>query len=234
MEETSAEAGSACRERRALIEARGLTHRVADRVVLAAPDFTVAAGEHLLLLGPSGSGKTTLINILSGLITPTTGSVRVDGEVMSSLPPAARDALRRRTLSVVFQTLRLLPALTVRQNLSLAQHVAHGRTDAAGIAALLEQVGLSRRADARPRQLSQGEAQRAAIARALVTRPKLVIADEPTSALDDVNAHAVMDLMLASAESTGASLLIATHDSRVRGKVASVLELASPARARAA
>lgn len=211
-----------------------MRHRIGGRPVLAAPDFALAAGEHLLLLGPSGSGKTTLINVIAGLLTPAEGEVTVAGEPMSRSSPARRDALRRRTLSVVFQTLRLLPALTVRQNLSLVQRVARGRSDPAAVEELLAQVGLSGRADARPRQLSQGEAQRAAIARALVTRPRLVIADEPTSALDDANAQGVLDLMLATAEATGASLLIATHDRRVQKRVGRVLTLDPPGAGRAA
>lgn len=211
-----------------LIDVRGLTHRIADRTVLAAPDFTLAQGEHLLLLGRSGSGKTTLINILAGLLTPTTGQVVIDGQPMSSLPPQRRDALRKRTIGLVFQTLRLIPALTVRQNLSLAQKVALGRGDPAEVSALISRLGLAHRGDASPRQLSQGEGQRAAIARALVTRPKLVIADEPTSALDDENAEAAVDLLLSAAEATGASLLIATHDERLRRRFGRALDLAPP------
>jgi putative ABC transport system ATP-binding protein len=160
-----------------LIEARGIVHRLGERTVLDLPDLTVDAGAHLLLLGPSGSGKTTLINILTGLITPTAGEVRIDGRSMSGANPAARDALRRETIGMVFQTLRLIPALTVRQNLSLAQTLARGRSDAAEAATLIARVGLAHRADARPRELSQGEGQRAAIAPARAARPKLRVAD---------------------------------------------------------
>lgn len=211
-----------------LIDVRDLTHRIADRTVLAVPDFQVAQGEHLLLLGPSGSGKTTLIHVLAGLQTPTTGAVRIAGEAMSALPPAKRDDLRRRTIGIVFQTLRLIPALTVRQNLSLTQKVALGRAEPALIEELIARVGIGHRADARPRELSQGEGQRAAIARALCTRPKLVIADEPTSALDDAHAQGAVDLLLSSAEATGASLLIATHDRRVKDRFGRRLDLTAP------
>lgn len=210
-----------------LIEARGIVHRLGERTVLDLPDLTVVAGAHLLLLGPSGSGKTTLINILTGLITPTAGEVRIDGRSMSGANPAARDALRRETIGMVFQTLRLIPALTVRQNLSLAQTLARGRSDAAEAAALIARVGLAHRADARPRELSQGEGQRAAIARALAARPKLLVADEPTSALDDANATTMVDLLLESAAAQGSTLVIATHDRRIRDRFAHTLELAS-------
>lgn len=210
-----------------LIEARGIVHRLGERTVLDLPDLTVDAGAHLLLLGPSGSGKTTLINILTGLITPTAGEVRIDGRSMSGATPAARDALRRETIGMVFQTLRLIPALTVRQNLSLAQTLARGRSDAAEAAALIARVGLAHRADARPRELSQGEGQRAAIARALAARPKLLVADEPTSALDDANATTMVDLLLESAAAQGSTLVIATHDRRIRDRFAHTLELAA-------
>ncbi|MFN3521960.1 MAG: ABC transporter ATP-binding protein [Phenylobacterium sp.] len=208
-----------------LIEARDLSYRVGGRLIMELGAFTAARGEHTLLLGPSGSGKTTLINLLTGLRTPTTGQVWIDGQEMSALPAGARDALRKRTIGLVFQTLRLVSALTVRQNLSLAQHIVLGRSEAAEIAELIERVGLSHRADARPRELSQGEAQRAAIARALCTRPALVVADEPTSALDDANAQAMADLLLRSAAATGATLLIATHDTRMKQRFARTLEL---------
>ena len=211
-----------------LIQVEALTHRMGGRTVLDLPAFAIDRGEHTLLLGPSGSGKTPLINILTGLRTPSAGEVLIDGRPMSRLSAAERDDLRRRTIGLVFQTLRLVSALTVRQNLSLAQHLALGRDDAAEVERLIARVGLAHRADARPRQLSQGEAQRAAIARALCARPALIVADEPTSALDDANAAAMADLLLASAESNGATLLIATHDNRLRGRFPRTLELTPP------
>lgn len=211
-----------------LIEVRDLRHDIAGRCVMAAPAFTALRGEHTLLLGPSGSGKTTLINVITGLITPSSGEVKIDGTVMSALPAAQRDQLRRRTIGVVFQTLRLIGALSVRQNLALAQTLALGRNDLALIDRLIAQVGLTHRADARPRELSQGEGQRAAIARALCAQPALVVADEPTSALDDANAVAMADLLLETAEATGATLLIATHDNRLRERFSRTFTLAAP------
>jgi putative ABC transport system ATP-binding protein len=211
-----------------LVDARGLSHVREGRTVLAVGDWQLAAGEHALLLGPSGSGKTTFINIVTGLLTPSAGSLAVAGQPMSALGPAARDALRRQTIGLVFQTLRLIPALTVMENLALAQKLALGRVDRAAIATLIARVGLAHRADARPRALSQGEGQRAAIARALVTGPRLVVADEPTSALDDANATAMMDLMFDAADATGATLLVATHDARIGPRFANRLALAAP------
>jgi len=211
-----------------LIEVQGLRHEIAGRCVMDVPAFSAGRGEHTLLIGPSGSGKTTLINVITGLITPTSGEVRIDGQPMSSLPPARRDELRRRTIGVVFQTLRLISALTVRQNLSLAQSLALGRPEPAIIEDLIGRVGLAHRADARPRELSHGEGQRAAIARALCARPAIVVADEPTSALDDANALAMADLLLGAAEATGATLLIATHDNRLRDRFPRTLALSAP------
>ncbi|WP_397403243.1 ABC transporter ATP-binding protein [Phenylobacterium sp.] len=208
-----------------LIEARGLTHRIGNRTILDLASFQVVSREHALLLGPSGSGKTTLINILTGLVTPTSGDVLIDGRAMTGATAAARDALRRDKIGLVFQTLRLVSALTVRENLSLAQNLAKGRSDRSEIDALIARVGLSHRADARPRDLSQGEGQRAAIARALCTKPALLVADEPTSALDDVNAQAMIDLLLESAAASGSTLLIATHDHRIRPRFPRAVEL---------
>ncbi|MBB6226587.1 putative ABC transport system ATP-binding protein [Polymorphobacter multimanifer] len=216
-----------------LVQLAGLAHSIAGKPVMAIGDWQQTSGDHALVLGPSGSGKTTLINAITGLITPSSGSVHIDGEPMSALPASARDALRRRTIGLVFQTLRLIPALSVRQNLALAQHIAHGKHDAAAIESLIARVGLAHRIDARPRTLSQGEGQRAAIARALITRPRLVVADEPTSALDDANALAMIDLLFETAAATGATLLVATHDTRIQSRFATVLTLRSPARAAA-
>lgn len=191
-------------------------------------DWQLAAGQHALLLGPSGSGKTSFINIVTGLLTPSSGELWVAGEAMSKLSPAGRDALRRRTIGLVFQTLRLIPALSITENLALAQKLALGSVDRGEIARLIDRVGLSHRANARPRQMSQGEGQRAAIARALCTRPRLLVADEPTSALDDSNAARMIDLMFEAADATGATLLIATHDGRIAHRFANRLDLVAP------
>lgn len=211
-----------------LIELKDLRHEIGGRRVLDLPAFAADRGEHTLLIGPSGSGKTTLINAITGLITPTHGQVIIDGQTMNTAAPAARDALRRRLIGVVFQTLRLIPALTVRQNLALAQTLAHGRTEPGLISELIERVGLTHRADALPRAMSHGEGQRAAIARALCTRPALLVADEPTSALDDANAQVICDLLMESASANGATLLIATHDTRLRDRFERVLALQPP------
>jgi putative ABC transport system ATP-binding protein len=188
-------------------------------------DFALADGARALVLGPSGSGKTTLVHLVAGLLTPQSGRVSVAGTDLAGLDAAGRDALRRQTIGLVFQTLRLVSALTVSANLALARRLAGRPADPARIAALLDRLGIAQRAGALPRQLSQGEAQRAALARALVTEPRLLIADEPTSALDDVNAAAALALLEQVAADTGAALLVVTHDRRLDGHFGQALRL---------
>ena len=214
-----------------VLQIRGLGYSYDGHPVLDGLDLVQPAGGHRVLLGPSGSGKTTLIHLIAGLLTPQRGAVAIDGETISELPPARRDDLRRRKIGVVFQTLRLVAALDVTSNLLLAQRLARRRRDREEVRALLDELGLSHRAHARPRELSQGEAQRAAIARGLVTRPKLLIADEPTSALDDRNAERVARLLVDAASAHGSTLLVATHDARIRAFIPDAILLAPTAEA---
>ncbi|NQX95421.1 MAG: ATP-binding cassette domain-containing protein, partial [Erythrobacter sp.] len=177
--------------------------------VLKDVSFTLGAQESALLLGPSGSGKSSLLNIVCGLKTPDSGCVTLgDG--------AIGDEVRRRSMGIIFQTLRLVSALSLKGNLLLAQKLQSGQSDEALVSSTLERLNIAHRANARPFELSQGEAQRAAIARALVVQPKLLIADEPTSALDSENTRRVAELLLELAKDAGASLLVATHDDRLK------------------
>lgn len=212
-----------------VIVADKVTYAIDGKMILSNLSFAQHAGQHLLLVGPSGVGKTSLINLVTGLSSPDSGSITISGETMSALSNTKRDALRRTTIGVIFQTLRLISALSVRENLKLAQRLSLGRTDIDEIDILIGSVGLAHRADARPRHLSQGEAQRAAIARALVGRPKLIVADEPTSALDDANADAIANLLLEKASGFGATLLIATHDVRLKAHIPNSMALAKAA-----
>lgn len=209
-----------------ILEIRGLGYGYGAQAVLDGFDLVQHEGGHRVLLGPSGSGKTTLIHLIAGLLTPQRGWIAIDGETTSDLSPAKRDDLRRRKIGVVFQTLRLVAALDVIQNLLLAQRLAGQRPDRGEAKALLAELGLPHRAHARPRELSQGEAQRAAIARGLIARPRLLIADEPTSALDDANAERVARLLIDTADTHGSTLLVATHDARIRKFIADAVVLA--------
>ncbi|MEZ5654876.1 MAG: ATP-binding cassette domain-containing protein [Sphingobium sp.] len=192
-----------------------LDFRYNDRPVFSGFNLAMERGRHHLLLGPSGSGKTSLLNLICGFATPNSGIISVAGARMTGLSERQRDALRRDHIGVVFQTLRLVSALDVLGNLRLAAKLAGVRPDDAHIAELLDRLGLVHKLHAYPRTLSQGEAQRAAIARALVSCPGLLIADEPTSALDNANMEKVAQLLLDTAEQTGATLLVATHDERL-------------------
>lgn len=211
-----------------------VTHRLsrsfAGKPIIEDFDLSMEPGQHRLLLGPSGSGKSTLINLVTGLLAPDTGEIRISGEAMTGQSPRARDDLRRRRIGIIFQTLRLVSALNVRANLRLAQKLSHGIIDEERIDHLLDSLGIGHRAHAKPRDLSQGEAQRAAIARALVGKPDLLVADEPTSALDHRNADRTAQLLLDTASEQGSTLLIATHDERLRAFFSDSLELAVPAR----
>jgi len=199
------------------LDIRDLGKSYAGHPVLSGVSFRLDPGERMLLLGPSGSGKSTLLNCLCGLQRPDAGTVMLGEDVLaSSASMAGADSLRCRYFGIVFQTLRLVSALTVRANLALAQKLQTGASDAALIDRTLDRLGIAHRADARPHALSQGEAQRAAIARALVVRPAILVADEPTSALDQANAETVARLLVELADESGASLIIATHDERLR------------------
>lgn len=206
---------------------RDLGKVYAGRPVLSNVSFTLEAGEKLLLFGPSGSGKSTLLNCICGLQRPDHGTVMLGSDILAAPDNmAASDAIRRRHFGIVFQTLRLISALTVRGNLALAQKLQTGTSDPALITQTLARLGIAHRADARPFELSQGEAQRAAIARALVVRPDVLVADEPTSALDHCNAARVAGLLLDLAREVGATLIVATHDERLRPHFARNLMLA--------
>jgi len=209
------------------LDIRDLGKTYAARPVLSGVSFRIDPGERALLLGPSGSGKSTLLNCLCGLQRPDAGAVMLGEDVLASpASMAAADRLRRRHFGIVFQTLRLVSALTVRANLALAQKLQTDASDPALIDRTLDRLGIAHRAHARPHALSQGEAQRAAIARALVVRPAILVADEPTSALDHANAQTVARLLVELADESGASLIIATHDDRLRPHFPRTLTLA--------
>jgi len=191
------------------------------------PSVKLAAGEQCLLLGPSGCGKTTLLHVAAGLLRPESGSVRVAETDLAALDGAALDRFRGRHIGIVFQRLHLIPSLTVLQNLTAAQYCAGLPVDAAAARAVLARLGIENKAGAFPAQLSQGQAQRASIARAIVNGPRLILADEPTSSLDDANAMLVLDLLMQQAQECNAVLLIATHDARTRYAIDQRIELGS-------
>jgi len=208
-----------------MIAVRGLAHRYGEAEALHLPEWKVAQGERWLVLGPSGCGKTTLLHILAGLVRPSEGQVEVAGESLLKLEGARLDRWRATTVGIVLQALHLVKHLSVRDNLRLAQYLAKAPQDDARIDDTLGALGVAAKSARRPSELSQGEQQRVAIARAVVNRPKLVLADEPTANLDDAAAAAVVDLLSEQAARHGATLVVATHDARVKGKFRERLEL---------
>jgi putative ABC transport system ATP-binding protein len=203
----------------------GISRAYGGRTVVAIQSWVVAAGQHSLILGPSGSGKSTLLHLIAGLLRPSRGRVVIAGQDLGALTPAELDGFRGRTIGIVLQRLHLIPALTVRDNLRLARTLARLPPDPARIDSLLAELGIAVLAGARPSRLSEGEAQRVAIARAVVNHPALILADEPTSALDDANCATVLALLRAQAEASGATLVIATHDARLKAHFGHRLEL---------
>ena len=208
-----------------MISVRGLVHRYRDADALRLPEWTVAQGERWAILGASGSGKTTLLHVLAGLVRPSEGKVEIAGQDVSSLSGSTLDRWRAATVGIVLQALHLVKHLSVRDNLRLAQYLAHAPQDDARIADTLAALGVAEKAGRRPSELSQGERQRVAIARAVVNRPKLLLADEPTANLDDAAAAKAVDLLSEQAARHGATLVVATHDARVKGKFRERLEL---------
>jgi putative ABC transport system ATP-binding protein len=210
-----------------VIRITGLRHAYPGRQPIAFPDVALAPGEAVALLGPSGSGKTTLLLLAAGLLTAQQGELEVAGAAPARLPGAARDRWRGRTIGVVLQSFGLLPWLTVRENLLAAQFCAGLKPDAAGAEATLQTLGIAALAGEKPSRLSRGQQQRAAIARAVVNGPRLILADEPTSSLDDGAAEAALGLLREAQARLGAALLIATHDRRVRPHAGRSVELAA-------
>lgn len=187
-----------------------------DRPLLQFPDINCGDGEQWLLLGQSGSGKTTLLQLLAGLRTPKTGEVTVKDTVINHLSTRELDYFRGQQIGIIFQQSHFVRSLTVSENLALARKLAGLPPDISLIKDLLAQLNVGHKLNARPQQLSVGEQQRVAIARALVNKPNFILADEPTSALDDQNTAQVVSLLREQAEQAGATLLVVTHDNRLK------------------
>ena len=192
-----------------------------DVDVLSNINFSVQKGERVAIVGASGSGKSTLLHLLGGLDLPSTGSVWVDGQELSGMSDKKRGLIRNQYLGFVYQFHHLLPEFTAVENVAMPLLIRGEDTQIAKTKAseLLEEIGLSHRLEHRPVELSGGERQRAAIARALVTEPNVMLADEPTGNLDVNTAQSVFDMMISLNERVGTALVMVTHDTGLANKM---------------
>jgi ABC-type lipoprotein export system ATPase subunit len=195
-----------------VIEIKGLSYAYSGGRKIDFGDFTAGRGEHCLLLGESGCGKTTLLHLLGGLLRGADGLIRVNNVDVSALSETGLDEFRRKHLGFIFQRNHLISALNVQQNLLLAENKSSRSNE------LLDSLNLADLKLKKVTTLSHGQAQRVAIARALMNKPAVILADEPTSALDDKNCEAVIELLLHVAKENRSTLVIATHDSRLKSK----------------
>lgn len=198
------------------LQVQKLHFAIGEKTILKDFSLELPPGETCLILGSSGSGKTTLLSILAGLQRPDSGSVRYDDTELYHLSETERDRFRGQHIGILFQTFHLIKPFTVHQNLLLAYSMPGKAPDTAYIEAVLQRLGLQEKGNQKAGSLSVGEAQRLALARAIVGKPKWLLCDEPTSSLDDYNAHAMMALLQEEAQATGTSLIVVTHDNRVR------------------
>jgi len=202
-----------------------LTHAYNGTEVLKVPAWRAEQGAHWLVIGPSGSGKTTLLHILAGILRPLAGAISIAGQDLMALKPAALDRFRGQHIGIVLQRLHLVPSLSVLKNLLLAQYLAGVTQDEARAHEVLSSLDVADKAHAYPHELSFGQAQRVAVARAVVNRPKLLLADEPTSNLDDARCAQAYVLLESQARACGATLVIATHDQRIKSRMSNYFEL---------
>lgn len=190
-----------------------------NQAALHFADWLVQPGGQWLLLGGSGSGKTTLINIITGLLKPHSGEVRINQVPIYDLSGAELDKFRGRHIGIVFQRPHLLKSLTVGENLKIAQYFAGLKQDETRVEEVLYSLHIANKVNSYPTQLSQGQLQRVAIARAVVNRPALLVADEPTSSLDDKNTAAVLDILINQSALNQSTLIVSTHDKRVKERL---------------
>ena len=200
--------------------------------VVDVPEFSIESGRQTALCGTSGTGKTTFLNLIAGILQPDDGLIELDGRPISGISEAGRDRLRARTIGYIFQTFNLLQGYSCVENVLLGMSFGPG-ADRSRASELLERVGLGQRLDHLPRQLSTGQQQRVAVARALANRPKLVLADEPTGNLDPAAAAESLGLIRETCRENGAALLLVSHDREVLGQFDNVRDLAEINRAAA-
>ncbi|MCJ0742355.1 ABC transporter ATP-binding protein [Pedobacter montanisoli] len=199
-----------------MIEIKDIKHQYNNNQEIVFKDWQIENNQQWLLLGESGSGKTTLLHILTGILKPTQGSVKINSTEIYQLSPKALDRFRGQHVGIVFQRPHLLKSLSITENLQLTQSLAGLEVNTNRIDEVLYSLNILSKKNNKPDQLSQGQLQRASIARAVLNKPTLLIADEPTSSLDDKNAQAVLNLLLEQSQLNHTTLVIATHDQRIK------------------
>jgi len=208
-----------------MIATKNLKHKYQNTQEIVFPDLTCDAKEILLILGTSGVGKTTLLHLLGGLISVQSGEITIENKKINDVNGKALDQFRGKNIGIIFQNNHFVQSLNVIENLELAQSLAGNNANKSLCQDLLNRLNIGHKAKSEIKHLSQGERQRVAIARALVNSPKVVLADEPTSALDDKNCDEVLQLLQEQAQAIGSSLIIVTHDTRLKEKISNQVTL---------
>lgn len=199
-----------------MISIKSVIHSYNNTSQISFKDWEINTGEQWLLLGESGSGKTSLLHILTGIMKPSEGEVIINGTSLYALSSKALDKFRGKNVGIIFQRPHLIKSLTIAENLIMAQSFAQLPEDRNRVNEVLESLGIGAKKSVYPSELSQGQLQRVSIARAVINQPALLIADEPTSSLDDKNAASVLELLLQQSGLNKATLVVATHDKRVK------------------
>ncbi len=208
-----------------MLTVKNLSYSYDQELTLQFKDFTLKENEHCLILGNSGSGKTTLLHLIGGLLKPQTGNILIGAVDLNGMKWSKMDQFRGRNLGFVFQKPHLVQALNVEENMYLSQYLAGLPQDRKRVLEVLEMLDINQKRKSKVFELSQGQAQRATIARAVLNKPVLLLADEPTSSLDDENCDRVINLLRQQADLNGATLIISTHDQRVKDKIAMKITL---------
>jgi putative ABC transport system ATP-binding protein len=199
-----------------LIRLQNITHRYSSELTIAFPDINISGGEKLLISGNSGSGKTTLMHIAAGILKPTEGEVVFNDISLYKLSSGKIDDFRGKNIGIVFQKAHLVKNLTVLENILAAMYFSGNKISKEKALEILSELNILDQKDKLPYSLSQGQSQRAAIAKALVNNPQVIFADEPTSGLDDFNTEAVINLLLTVAKNNNSTLIVSSHDARLK------------------
>jgi len=208
-----------------MISTEGLSFKYTGQDPINFPDLSIDRGQHTLLIGQSGCGKTTLLHILAGLRKPLKGNVHILDQDITQMSTAKLDQYRGRHMGMIFQVPHFIKSISVLENLIVAQSLAGVDTNRTHCISILDSLGIADKKAKKTWQLSVGEQQRVAIARSLVNRPEIIFADEPTSALDDKNTEHVVDLLRTQSDEHGATLLVVTHDQRLKDNFDNKIDL---------